>query len=196
MAAQGASYGRRKGRLSPAAQGVLALIIERPDYGFGLWKRFDRRFGQLYPLSKPRIYQVVDQLGKRGLVEEMASSTTRQPKILYRATAAGARAHREWIAAGIQEDPRREELIRRLLATGAGDARGMLRIVDIYERGCLDDAARRPEASDAFPRDKHVELRERLIEEERRLQLEARVRFVAFARRHIQAALSRDEGRR
>jgi hypothetical protein len=57
--------------------------------------------------------------------------------------------------------------------------------------------ARKPVSAGAesLPRDEHVELRDRLIGEERRLALEARVKFIAFARRHIQAALGRGEGR-
>ena len=199
MAGQGASEGATRDRPSPAVEAVLALVIERPSYSFELWKRFETRFGQLYPVSKARIYQVIDHLLARGLIEEMSatSSTARQPRVPYRATASGARAHREWIAAGIRDDPRREELLRRLLATGARDARGMLQIIDVYERAYLDDMARKPVSAGAesLPRDEHVELRDRLIGEERRLALEARVKFIAFARRHIQAALGHGEGR-
>jgi DNA-binding PadR family transcriptional regulator len=200
MAAQRATEGSTKGkpRPAPVVEAVLALVIERPSYSFNLWKRYEARFHELYPLSKPRIYQVLDRLLDHGLIEVMDADAdadaprSRQPRIAYRATARGARAHREWLAASIQEDPRREELLRRLLGTGARDARAMLQIVDAYERTCLDDMARPPGAQDAVPLpsdDETFELRDRLIAEERRLAREAQIKFIAFARRSIRAVL-------
>lgn len=187
MAAQRASEGTSDDRLPPVLAAVLALVIERPSYAYELWKRFEARFEELHPLSKTRIYQVLDQLQRRGLIEDLPSEVPnlRQPRVEYRATAEGARAHREWLAATLRDDPRREELLRRLLATGARDARIMLQIVQIYERACLDDMARKG------PRDTVAggDLRDRLIAEERRLAHEARLRFIAFARRQLHAEI-------
>ena len=176
----------------------MALVIERPSYSYEIWKRFEVRFAALYPLSKARIYQVIDQLLENGLIEELPaeSSTARQPRLAYRATAEGARTHREWLATSIQEDPRREELLRRLLATGARNARAMLQIIDVYERTYLDDMSHKPgPPSDwaAVAGDRIAELRERLIAEERRLAQEARFKFITFARRHIRAALESED---
>ncbi|MEX1142650.1 MAG: PadR family transcriptional regulator [Thermoleophilaceae bacterium] len=180
---------------------VLALVIERPSYGYELGHRFDERFGELYPISQSRIYQLLDRLRTLGLAEEIPDdserASLRQPRPHYRATAAGARRHRQWIAAAIQADPRREELLRRLLATSAHDARTMLQIVDSYERACLDDMAHRSTRSVHRSDDEPSErkrLRDVLISEERRLAHEGRLKFIAFARRHIQAEIdSRDD---
>lgn len=187
MAAYGGNEGISDDRLPPVPAAVLALVIERPSYAYELWKRFEARFEELHPLSKTRIYQVLDQLQRRGLIEDLPSEAPnlRQPRVEYRATAEGARAHREWLATALRDDPRREELLRRLLATGARDARGMLQIVDLYEHACLDDMARAGPGDTAAAGD----LRDRLIVEERRLAHEARLRFIAFARRHLHAEL-------
>lgn len=184
-------------RPSPAVEAVLALVIEQPGYAFQLWKRFERRFGHLHPVGKPRIYQVVDQLVANGLVEVLAddSGSARQPRTRYRATAEGARRYREWLAGGIRDDPRREELLRRLLATGVNDARGMLRVIDIYERACLDEIARVPAAADDAPRDVMAALRDTLIDEERRLTHEAQLRFISFARQLLRAEFDGDDRR-
>jgi DNA-binding PadR family transcriptional regulator len=200
MAAQRVGEGATRERHAPVVEAVLALIIERPSYSFELWKRFEARFLELYPLSKTRIYQSVDQLLDLGLIESMDSDSpaTRQPRPSYRATALGARMHREWLAASIQEDPRREELLRRLLGTGARDARAMLQIVDVYERACLDDMARKSAAHDtATPpfEDEAAELRDSLIAEERRLAREAQIKFIAYARRRIRAFMDADASR-
>jgi DNA-binding PadR family transcriptional regulator len=195
LAAQRVSEGTSESRPSPVVTAVLALVIERPSYGYELSQRFDERFGALYPVSRSRIYQVLDQLLRNGLIEQMpfadARQSLRQPRPHYRATAEGARLHREWMAAAIQEDPRREELLRRLLATSARDARAMLQIVDIYERTCLNDMARRdrldipPDPGDG----PGSRLRDLLIAEEQRLVHETRLKFIAAARRHINAEI-------
>jgi DNA-binding PadR family transcriptional regulator len=198
MAGQRPAEGTLRERPSPAVEAVLALVIERPSYSYEIWKRFEQRFAGLYPLSKARIYQVIDHLLENGLIEELAaeSSTSRQPRVAYRATAEGARAHREWLARSIQEDPRREELLRRLLATGARDARAMLQVIEVYERAYLDEVSDGYSASPppAIPPSEEgvAELRDRLIAEERRLAREAQFKFISFARSHIRAA--REDG--
>lgn len=191
MGAQRTNEGSGRHRPAPAAEVLLALVIERPSYGYDLWKRFEERFGQLYPLSKGRIYQLLDTMAGQGLVEQMdgeAPSLGRQPKTRYRATPTGARGHREWLAASIQDDPRREELLRRLLATGVRDARQMLRIVDLYEAALLADMARKPSLTGYRGEVPGApDLRERLINEERRLANEAALKFIAYARTLIDA---------
>lgn len=192
MAAQRANEGSNEGRPSPVLAAVLALVIERPSYGYELSQRFDERFGELYPVSRSRIYQVLDQLLRNGLIEQLPfedieRQSLRQPRPHYRATPEGARLHREWMAAAIQADPRREELLRRLLATSVRDARAMLQIVDIYERACLDDMA----CGTLDPSGVHEpKLRDLLIAEEQRLAHETRLKFIAFARRHINAEIA------
>jgi DNA-binding PadR family transcriptional regulator len=172
-------------RPSPAVEAVLALIIERPSYPYKLWQRYQERFQELYPISKSRIYQIVDHLVEQGLADPMPTDcpTGRQPKVAYRATAGGARAYRAWLAAGLQVDPRRQELLLRLLSTGARDARTMLQIIDNYEREALDGIA-----GTRASRGRPTDLRGRLMEEEGRLQQEAQMKFIAFARRAIRAA--------
>lgn len=199
MSSQQPRAGMSRDRPSPAVEAVLALVIERPGYAYQLWKRFETRFGHLYPVGKPRIYQVVDQLVGQRLVEalEEASGSARQPRTRYRATAEGARRYREWIAGSIRDDPRREELLRRLLATGVNDARAMLSVIDTYERAYLDDMAHVPvtPVEEGEGRDKVATLRDTLIDEERRLNQETQLKFVTFARRLLRAELEKSDGR-
>jgi DNA-binding PadR family transcriptional regulator len=195
LSSQQAREAITRDRPSPAVEAVLALVVEQPGYTYLIWKRFEKRFGHLYPVGKPRIYQVVDQLVKQGLVEALEddSGSTRQPKIRYRATAEGARRYREWIAGGMRDDPRREELLRRLLSTGVNDARTMLSIIDTYERAYLDDLAHVPSGPSGIDdtSDSVTALRDTLIDEERRLTREAQLRFITFARRLLRAELEK-----
>lgn len=185
-------------RPSPAVEAVLALVIEQPGYAYQLWKRFEKRFGHLYSVGKPRIYQVVDQLVDQGLVEalEEATGSPRQPRTRYRATAEGVGRYREWLAGGIRDDPRREELLRRLLATGVNDARSMLRVIDLYERAYLGDMTHVAAAPvrEGSERDTIAALRDRLIDEEHRLTQDAQLKFINYARRVLRAELDGTDG--
>lgn len=171
---------------------VLALVIEKPSYGYEVWQRFDERFGELLDVGSSRIYQVVNQLLDDGMVEEVpgeAERSRRQPRPTYRATALGARTHRQWLAEELRGDAGQLELRRRLLAISANDAPALLDVVDRYEQACLDEMAQlrapAPAASAA--------VRDRLLAEERRLVLEARLKWILFARRQLQAGASGGE---
>ena len=125
------------------------------------------------------------------MIEEIAGgveSTPRQPKPRYRATALGARAHRQWLAEELRGDPERHELRRRLLAISAADTKTMLDVVDRYEQACLDEMAELRTMATTT-----TAIRDCLLAEERRLVLEARLKWILFARRRLQAAVASGE---
>ena len=180
MAAARRARGQR-GR-APVGAAVLALVIEKPSYGYEVWQRFEQRFGSLLDVGSSRIYQVVNGLLDEGLIEQVPGGgvgSRRQPKPRYRATARGAREHRRWLAEELRDDPLRSELHRRLLAIGANDAPTMLELVDRYEQACLDEMAQ----IGGHARTSAVAVRDRLLAEEQRLVLEARLKWILFARR-------------
>jgi DNA-binding PadR family transcriptional regulator len=166
---------------------VLALVIEKPSYGYEVWQRFEARFGSLLEVGASRIYQAVNGLLDDGLIEELpgaSAGSRRQPRPCYRATARGALVHREWLAEELRGDPARLELNRRLLATGADDLSTLLEVVDRYEQACLDEMAELRTAARAAA----TAVRDRLLAEERRLVLEARMKWILFARRQLHEA--------
>jgi len=132
------------------------------------------------------------------MVTETPDGTERQPKVHYRATAAGAGAYRQRLAEDLQHDPQRGELLLRLLSTVTHDERALLDLVDRYEDACLDAMAVRrsgPRAAasadaEAAPPDSPTpreELVGALIAEQRRLEYDARLKWIAYARKRIQA---------
>ena len=171
---------------------MLALLIERPSYVYELSQRFDDRFGELLPIATGTVYKAVDGLLKRGLIERMADEdddSRRQPKPHYRATAEGARTLRHALADDMRGDPFQTEMLQRLLSVSVQDARAMLEVVDRYERICLEQLSTLPPA--AAPagdqRTSFASLRGELVAEERRLALEAQMKWVAYARSRIGA---------
>jgi DNA-binding PadR family transcriptional regulator len=168
-------------------------VIERPSYGYEVWQRFEARFGGVIDVGASRIYQAFDCLLADGLIEQAqitAGGSRRQPRPCYRATDRGTHAHRTWLAEELRGDPARLELNRRLHATGADDIATLLEVVDRYEQACLDEmtelhpAAR---ATPGFAGGAPDAMRDRLLAEEHRLVLEARMKWILFARRQLEA---------
>lgn len=172
---------------------MLALLIERPTYVYELSQRFDDRFGELLPIATGTVYKAVDGLLKRGLVERMAiegEEDRRQPKPHYRATADGARMLRQSLADDMRGDPFQADMLQRLMSVSVQDARAMLDLVDRYERVCLEQLgslAPPPPPLLGESQTSFATLRGELVAEERRLALEAQMKWVAYARRRIEA---------
>jgi DNA-binding PadR family transcriptional regulator len=177
---------RREQGHTPVNAAVLGLVIESPSYGYEVWQRFEARFGGVIDVGASRIYQAFDCLLADGLIEQApdaAVGSRRQPRPSYRATDRGTRAHRAWLAAELRGDPARLELNRRLLATGEDDVPMLLEVVDRYEQASLDEMAElRTDARSTLDA-----MRDRLLAEERRLVLEARMKWILFARRQLEA---------
>jgi DNA-binding PadR family transcriptional regulator len=175
---------------------VLSLVVERPGHGYEIWQRYDERFGSLMPVVTSRIYKALDRLEEQGLVERIAGGgegSVAQPKPKFVATAAGTQRHRAWIAKELRTDPIRDEVLQRVLAATVTDTSALLDVVSRYERACIEE-------SDALPamptREAHSAyaildgLRQQLLAEEKRLILDARFQWSAYARRKIRTALA------
>lgn len=106
---------------------VLALVIERPSYGYELSKRLGERFGGLLAVSRSHVYGALDALQRGGLIEPLpppaAAEPARQQKVHYRATAAGERALDEWIVDELGEHARRARLLGAIAALAGDETR-------------------------------------------------------------------------
>jgi DNA-binding PadR family transcriptional regulator len=127
---------------SPVYWTHLGLIIERPDYGYGLMQRFEHEYGEAMPLSGNSVYEGLDVLQKAGLIEEyMAKSgRRRQPTPHYRATPEGVRAYGDWLMARVRIERRRSRLFARQLAALASEPQLGLEVIEHYERARLEEA--------------------------------------------------------
>jgi DNA-binding PadR family transcriptional regulator len=179
---------------SPVNWALLGLVMDRPSYGYELVQRFERVYKDVLSVSSPsHIYKALDMLESKGLIEEPTEKGAvrpeyghrRQPKVHYRATTAGVVHYEEWLLAQTRENRRRSQLFVRQLAVYDPDA--ALRVLEQYEQQCLKDIARISVApgrsSEGGPR-----LVERLACEENRLALEARLAWIQYAHRELEAA--------
>jgi DNA-binding PadR family transcriptional regulator len=174
---------------SPVSWALLGLVIERPSYGYELVQRFERTYGDALELSSPsQIYTALDTLTRRALIEELpaddAAGAVRQPKPHYRATAGGVRDYQDWLTSQVHEERRRSRLFARQLAVLAPQA--ALAVIDRCEQACLHDACRTPVATVDDPSaDGAAGLAARLVGEEQRLAMGARLSWIEYARREF-----------
>lgn len=203
--------GTHQAMRSPINWALLGLVLQRPSYGYELVQRFERVHGEAIELSSPsQIYTALDALVDRALVElipaeepvrrtpkgppSRAQASGRQPKPNYRATAAGVRAYEQWLVCQARQERRRSRMFAQQLAALAPAA--ALRVLDRCERALLDRASAPapPAGEDADAAEGRGGLGARLLAEEDRLGIGARLEWIAYARRELKAHTARRSG--
>jgi DNA-binding PadR family transcriptional regulator len=177
---------------------LLGLIIDRPSYAYELAQRFERTYeGALALSSVSHVYVALGTLRERGLVEEMAGTRSgRQPKPHYRATEKGIGAYRDWLVEQLSEDRQRQKLFVLQLGALTRNLDIALEVVDRVEAACLDEASRTPLGSGpSAVGERPGQMVGRLIGEESRLAVGAKLAWVQYAREELRA-LSQRNGRR
>lgn len=173
---------------SPVNWAVLGLMIERPSYGYEILQRFERNYGGLLKLSSPsQIYTALDSLMDRGMIEATTETASRQPKLHYRATDEGVRLYQEHLVSQAEEERKRSSMFARELAALAPEA--ALTVLDDYEQMCLSQATRSRPGNGAS--EQSLTLADRLVAEEERLAMEAKLPWIEFARRALRIAADR-----
>jgi len=104
---------------------VLALLVHAKAAisGYDLRKLATSGVGYIWAPSKTQLYAVLGRLVDRGLATRRDVAQRRRPdKQLYRATAAGRAAVRDWLARPEdQDDPDRSTFILKLFFGSQGD---------------------------------------------------------------------------
>lgn len=169
---------------------LLGLVIERPSYGYELANRFEHAYEGMLQLSGfSYVYTALDTLQCRGMIEELPGTRTgRQPKPRYRATTEGIRSYQERLIVQMREDFRRSRLFARQLAVFAHEPDMALDVIERYGQACLEEAGETPVLAPAdTDTDTVAGLAARLVSEERRLAMGARLPWIDYARREFKA---------
>lgn len=187
--------GAGRGSASPAGPmhsavnwALLGLVIERPSYAYELARRFERTYeGALALSSVSHVYTALAGLRERGLVEQLGvDEGTLRSRRRYRATEQGVTEHARWLIGQVAEERRRQRLLIAQLGALARTPEQALAALDAYEQALIGELADLPApGSDEGPGT--VPLVARLIGEEGRLTLAARLRWVAYARAQLLA---------
>lgn len=172
---------------------LLGLVIERPSYGYELAHRFEHAYAGMLQLSGiSYVYTALDTLQCRGMIEEIPGTRTgRQPKPRYRATPAGVESYQERLIEQMREDFRRSRLFARQLAVLAQEPEMALAVIERYGQACLEEAGETPLPAPAdASSDPSGGLAMRLVSEERRRSIEAKLPWIDYARREFKALVA------
>lgn len=163
---------------------VLSLVIEKPSYGLEIGRRFEDRYDGLLAPPRQHIYRALRRLEADGLVEPITLDGEGGPaREGVRATAQGARVYRAWLREPLPlTGDVLSQLKIRFASTRAQDVETARYLVDCYERAVLALAQGRAVSSNG--------LIERALDEERRVSVDAKLRWVAWVRDELRAGAS------
>jgi DNA-binding PadR family transcriptional regulator len=101
--------------------GVLALLGERPRYGYEVRTAFEARMGGTWSLNVGQVYTTLSRLERDGLVE--AAGEDEAGHQYYAITAAGREELHRWFTTPVRREdrPRDELAIKLALAVAADD---------------------------------------------------------------------------
>jgi PadR family transcriptional regulator AphA len=130
-------------RLSLTEYAVLGLLAHARDAasGYDLMKAAQRSVGYIWSPSKSQLYAVVGRLVEHGLATRRdVPQDDRPDKSLYRITARGRRAMREWLEdEQLEADVERQPFLLKLFFARHGDTDATIRQLEAYR----DSAAER-----------------------------------------------------
>ncbi len=180
---------------SPVNWALLGLIIERPSYAYELAHRFERTYeGALSLSSVSHVYTALGTLRERGLVEEVPNTQTQaRSRRRYQATSLGLIEHVQWLVGQVSDERRRQRLLVTQLGALAHTPERAVEVLDAFERVCLQELAAAPPAGDNTPGTTGFVAR--LIAEESRLSIAAKLEWGRYARTQLRMLAGRPVAR-
>lgn len=99
---------------------LLALLCERPHYGYELRQEFESRTGSTWPLNIGQVYTTLDRLQRDGLAESEAGDA--EGRKVWHVTTAGRHAATDWLTRAVDRPaPSRDELAMKLAIAASLD---------------------------------------------------------------------------
>jgi DNA-binding PadR family transcriptional regulator len=133
---------------SPLKGAILGLVLERPGHGYDLGARLRARLGPTWAIDPKRLYRMLDQLERAGLISgavERDPDNPRQHRTVYRATELAPEALGLWLETLAPREPTRVEIQAKVAAARVDDAPRLLLALRQYERECLELLCADPE---------------------------------------------------
>lgn len=101
---------------------ILVSLIDRPQSGYELGKRFEKTVGFFWKASYQQIYQQLHKMAQAGWVRgETVEQSERPNRIVYELTDCGREALDAWVAVPTDPPSVKEELLVKLFALGDVD---------------------------------------------------------------------------
>ena len=180
---------------APAHWLILGLVLEEPSHGYEIGRRYESRFGDVVPLTVPRVYAALDRLRDDGLIEPLVLDRTREVpsrrelmRRSYEATREGAEAYRAWLVEQLSDDPLRARLLTRVISVSSIGIDALLDVVDRYAQVCLEQLRELPGPAGADEAgDDLDQLAAALLVDQQRRELGARYDWAVHAREVLEA---------
>lgn len=113
------------------AHAILVSLLDRPQSGYDLAKRFDQTVGYFWKASHQQIYLELHKLAEAGCIRgEKIEQESRPNRIVYALTPLGRDALDTWIEEPTEAPSVREELLVKLFALGSADTAALLAEVE------------------------------------------------------------------
>jgi DNA-binding PadR family transcriptional regulator len=123
---------------------VLGLVIERPDYGYGLHKRLSQRCGP-WAWSRAAVYAALEELSSAKLVSadesDARQSSGRQARTIFSATPGGVAFFDEWIFGPSALEAPRQELELKLVMARPHELPRLIEMSLLQEQDCVERLA-------------------------------------------------------
>ena len=170
---------------------LLALLCERPHYGYELRQEFESRTGSTWPLNIGQVYTTLDRLQRDGLVESSAGDA--EGRKVWHVTATGRDVAAGWLARPITRPaPSRDELAMKLAIAASLDDVDVPEIIQAQREATarmLQDLTR-TKAAGGDPASPH-ELAWLLVVDSMIFQAEAEIRWLDHSEQRLSDAAGR-----
>jgi DNA-binding PadR family transcriptional regulator len=126
---------------SPLKGAILGLVLERPGHGYDLGARLGARLGPSWAIDPKRLYRMLDQLERAGLISGAVESDPENPRLqrtVYSATELAPDALRMWLETLAPREPTRVEIQAKVAAAREQDVPQLRQALHQYERECLE----------------------------------------------------------
>jgi DNA-binding PadR family transcriptional regulator len=99
---------------------ILVSLLDRPQSGYDLAKRFDQTVGYFWKASHQQIYLELHKLAQAGCIRgEKIAQDSRPNRIVYELTPLGREALDTWVGERTEPPSVKEELLVKLFALGS-----------------------------------------------------------------------------
>jgi DNA-binding PadR family transcriptional regulator len=180
---------------------VLALVIERPDYGYDLAKRLDERCGP-WAWSRQAVYKALEELAEDKHVRTRehvrargeARATGRNQRTVYEATPGGIDYFDSWMFDPAAMETSRPELELKIVLARSHELPTLIEMTWAHEQQCVDRLAalaREAQGAESGGALSWADVAEKLVRDTEIKRLRLRVECLQEARRTMQLFLDR-----
>ena len=139
----------------PLQHAVLALLAERPSYGWDLRASFEHAVGPHWGLNVGHLYQVLDRLQRDGLAtSHIESQAHRQDRTMFQITAAGQAELDAWLSSPVNRTRGyRDDFILKLMAAARRNPATLTRVIQLQRQRYLQELRSLTELRTTAPAD-------------------------------------------